>query len=324
MFDFLLKPLGFILQQLSVLFNGSFAASVFVFTLIINLLMIPLSIKSQKSSMGQTRIKPKLDALREKYGNDRQKFAMAQQELMQQEGVSMSGGCLPMLIRMPIMLGIYYVILSPMTYIAQIGDGIIKAADGIYKGIEGVVAQAYNQPAIINLLQTPKQGEPVPAFRADFLEALGQKISADKLQATQNAVDAINFDFLGIDLTSKPEFNIDIFNHWHINWLIPILAFAAAMLTSILSMRMQKKNNPEAPSMGGLMLSMPLISLFIGFTVSCAAGFYWACSSLIAGLIQLAVQQYYGPNKMVAVEQKKELLARFEEEKKKKTRGEKA
>ena len=120
MFDILLKPLGFILQQLSYLFNGSFAASVFVFTVVINLLMIPLSIKSQKSSVAQMRIRPKLDALKKKYGDDRQKFAIAQQELMQEEGVSMSGGCLPLLIRMPIMLGIYYVILSPLKYLTNL------------------------------------------------------------------------------------------------------------------------------------------------------------------------------------------------------------
>lgn len=304
MFDFLLKPLGWVLQQLSLLFGGSFAASVFVFTVIVNLLMIPLSIKSQKSSMGQARIKPKLDALKKKYGDDRQKFAMAQQELMQKEGVSMSGGCLPLLIRMPIMLGIYNVILSPLKYLTGLSTEIVTAAENAFKALGGT-KNAYIQPEVIHAIQ-----EGTINFKG-FSEA-------------QTAVQSLDFNFLGIDLTTKPEFNIDIFNKFDKSWWIPILAFAAAMLTSVLSMMMQKKNNPEAPSMGGLMLSMPLMSLIIGFTVSCAAGFYWACSSLISGIIQLVLQYFYGPNQMVANEQKKELLAQFEIEKKKKQKGENA
>lgn len=304
MFDFLLKPLGWVLQQLSLLFGGSFAASVFVFTIVVNLLMIPLSVKSQKSSMGQARIKPKLDALKKKYGDDRQKFAMAQQELMQKEGISMSGGCLPLLIRMPIMLGIYNVILSPLKYLTGLSNEIVIAAENAYKAI-AATKNAYIQPEVIHAIQ---EGT----------------INFKGLSEAQTAVQGLDFNFLGIDLTAKPQFNIDIFNHFDKSWWIPILAFAAAMLTSILSMMMQKKNNPEAPSMGGLMLSMPLMSLFIGFTVSCAAGFYWACSSLISGIIQLVLQNFYGPNQMVANEQKKELLAQFEIEKKKKQKGENA
>ena len=75
MFDFLLKPLGWILEQLSILFSGNFAWAVFVFTLIVNLLMIPLSIKTQKSSVGQMRIRPKMEALKQKYGDDKQRYS---------------------------------------------------------------------------------------------------------------------------------------------------------------------------------------------------------------------------------------------------------
>ena len=71
----------------------------------------------------------------------------------------------------------------------------------------------------------------------------------------------------------------------------------------------------DAPRMGGMMLTMPFISLIIGFSVSCAAGFYWACSSLISGAIQSIIQIYYGPNKIIAAEQSKELVKRNKEEK---------
>ena len=130
MFDFLLKPLGWILQQFAELFGGSFAWSVFMFTLVVNLLMIPLSIKTQKSSVGQMRIRPKMEALKKKYGDDKQRYSAEMQKLYQEENVSMSGGCLPMLIRLPIMLGVYQVVLSPLKYIVGVsGELITKATE---------------------------------------------------------------------------------------------------------------------------------------------------------------------------------------------------
>ena len=94
------------------------------------------------------------------------------------------------------------------------------------------------------------------------------------------------------------------------------MAFAAQMLTSVISLKMQKRLNPDAPSMSGMMLTMPIISLIIGFTVPAGVGFYWACSSLIAGGVQTAVQYFYGPNKMLARERAKEILAVYDEEQK--------
>lgn len=304
MFDILLKPLGWFLQQLSLLFGGNFAAAVFTFTLLLNVAMIPLSIKSQKSAVGQMRMKPKLDALKKKYGDDKQRMNLETQKLYTQENVSMAGGCLPMLIRFPIMIGIYNVVLKPLTYILGVSAATLTTAATAYKALPGLSSAAKSayqiELGIVNNIDKPSL--------SGFTEI------TDKLKN-------IDFHFLGINLTEKPEFNIDIFNKFDETWIIPILAFASAMLTSVLTLKMQKKINPDAPQMAGMMLTMPLVSLFIGFTVSCAAGFYWACSSLISGGIQIALQYAYGPGKMIAKEQANELYKRYEDEKKRMERG---
>ena len=283
MFNFLLEPLGRILKEIADLFGGSFAWSVFMFTLVVNLLMIPLSIKTQKSSVGQMRIRPKMELLKKKYGDDKQRYSMEMQKLYREENVSMSGGCLPMLIRLPIMLCIYNAVQSPLKYIA--GLTLSEAEKG-----------GLTEVAIIEKFNN-----------GELTGELANKVSG--------ALGNIDFDFFGINLADKPNFNIDVVHHFRTTWLIPILAFAAAMLTSIVSMQIQKRLNPDAPRMGGMMLTMPFISLFIGFSVSCAAGFYWACSSLISGAIQSVVQIYYGPNKIIAAEQSKDLMKRHKEEK---------
>lgn len=283
LFNIINKPLGWVLEFFAGLFGGNFAAAVFVFTLVINLALIPLSIKSQKSSVQQTRIKPKLDELKKRYGDDKQKYAEATQELYKQENVSMSGGCLPMILRLVIMMSIYWLIMQPMTYLMHISADTIKEA-----------AEALN-------IATNKSGyellliDAIKKAPSDFPEIAGK-------------LNEINFNFLGINLTQTPKFSVDIFHDAQRIWLIPILAFAAQMLTSVLSLIMQKKQNPDAPNMAGMMLTMPLLSLFIGFTLPGGVGFYWICSSLVGGLLQVALQIFYGPHKMLSRERCKELV----------------
>ncbi len=267
--------------------GNNFAAAVFLFTIFINLALIPLTLKSQKASVGQARIKPKMDELKKKYGDDKQRYSQEMQKLYQQENISMSGGCLPMLIRMPFLFSVYYLITQPLTYFG--GISAEKAAKIMTDfGVK-------SQVDAVNLIQSGAKALPA---------------------GVDSAVERLNFSFFGIDLTETPSFNIDIFNHFQLIWLIPILAFAAQMLTSIISLKMQKRINPDAPSMGGMMLTMPLISLFIGFSVPGAVGFYWACSSLVGGLLQSGLQYFYGPQKMLAAERAKDIVTVYENEQK--------
>ena len=273
--------LGWVLEFLAGIFGGNFSASVFVFTLLANLAFIPLTIKSQKSSVQQTRIKPKLDELNKRYGDDKQKYSEAMQQLYQEENVSMSGGCLPMILRLVVMMSIYWLIMSPLTYLLHVDSATITDAA---KEL-GLAANARSELQIIEAVRNGSLN--VPEI-------------ADKLST-------LNFNFFGIDLTQTPKFSLNIFQDAQLIWVMPIIAFLAQMLTSVLSTMMQKKINPDAPNMMAMKLTMPLISLFIGFSLPGGVTFYWACSSLIGGFIQLAVQQFYGPHKMLSRTRLKEL-----------------
>ncbi len=280
LFNIINKPLGWILEGIAGVLGGNFAAAVFVFTLIINLVLIPLSIKSQKSSVQQARIKPKLDELKKRYGDDKQKYSEAMQKLYQEENVSMSGGCLPMIFRLVLMMSIYYLIMQPLTYLMHIDASVITAAsETLGNNVRGTELQ---------VIEAVKNGT------IDSPEILNQ-------------LGSISFNLFGINLTQTPKFSFDIFHDAQLIWVMPLIAFAAQMLTSALSMKMQKKMNPDAPSMAGMMLTMPLISLFIGFSLPGGVTFYWACSSLIGGFIQLGLQMFYGPHKMLSRERSKEL-----------------
>lgn len=102
-----LTPFVWLLKQLCLLFQ-SYPIAIFVFTLIVNLALIPFNIKQQKNMAKQARLRPKLEALKEKFGDDKMKYQSAMQELYQKENVSPTGGCLPMLIRMVILMMVFY------------------------------------------------------------------------------------------------------------------------------------------------------------------------------------------------------------------------
>ena len=288
MFDFINKPLGYVLRFFADICGGNFAAAVLIFTVFINLILIPLSIKSQKSTVQQTRIKPKLDELKKLCGDDKQKYNMEMQKLYQEEGVSMSGGCLPMIIRLLLMMSIYSLINRPLTYLMGVSDKAINAAEKLIGG------KNITELKIIDAVAHGKIESPE---------------IAEKL-------DTIDFSLFGLDLTQTPKFGFDFANDFQWIWLIPIGAFLAQILTSLISMAIQKKNNPEAPSMAGMMLTMPLISLFIGFGLPGGVGFYWICSSLIGGFIQSGIQLFYGPQRMLASYRKKEIAKQLDFENK--------
>ena len=109
MFEIIAIPFQYILKFFNMFF-GNYSLAILIFTVVINLCLIPLNIKQQKSTAKQARLKPKLDQLKEKFGDDRMKYSTAMNELYQREGVSLAGGCLPMLIRMPILMGVYFAV----------------------------------------------------------------------------------------------------------------------------------------------------------------------------------------------------------------------
>ena len=325
LFNIINIPLSWVLKQLANIFGGNFAAAVFVFTLLINIALIPLSIKSQKSSVQQTRIKPKLDDLKKRCGDDRQKYNEGMQRLYQEEGVSMSGGCLPMILRLVLMMSIYWLIMSPLTYMAGVDKSNINTVNTAItesmtelekkdkekfeyysEKINWSKNNSRNELGIVNIVRGDDE-----ILKELLSEKEYKKIKGD-LEAIRQKDSESNISYSlftdKLNLTESPKFSFDIFHDAELIWLMPIIAFLAQMLSSVLSMRMQKKLNPDAPSMSGMMLTMPLISLFIGFSFPGGVTFYWACSSLIGGFIQLGVQNFYGPHKMLSRERCKELL----------------
>lgn len=306
MLDPIYTAMGWILKQLYDVLDavgvGSFALAIIVFTLLINLVFLPININQQKTSSKQTSIRPKLDALKEKCGDDRQKYSMEMQELYQKEGVKMMGGCLPMLIRLPFLWGVWQAIRSPLSYIINVDDSLIEKGKNAVLGLKEFKDKTIAQVTELDVIH----------YFDDIKSTAG-------LEGLDQSIKSIDFNLFGfIDLTKKPEFTFrfsELGLEDFLLWLIPLFSFATAMLSSVIMMKMQKKTNPDAASMGGMMLMMPVLSLVIAFGVPAAVGFYWGCSNLVNMFISIIMNKLMGPYVIIARDEAKTVKARRVKEK---------
>lgn len=109
------EPLVFLLEVFHQLFDAlhlpyTYGFAIIAVTILLRLLMLPLTVKSMASMRKMQELQPEIEKLKKKYKNDQQKLLQEQQRLYQEAGVNPLGGCLPMLIQMPILFGFYYAI----------------------------------------------------------------------------------------------------------------------------------------------------------------------------------------------------------------------
>jgi YidC/Oxa1 family membrane protein insertase len=114
MWDFIINPFVTVLTLLYSLFGNDVVLAITAFTVVIRLATSPLVLQQQRSTNAMQELKPELDRLKEKYKGDREKFAQAQMELYRAKGINPMGGCLPLLVQLPIIFGLYGAILMAM------------------------------------------------------------------------------------------------------------------------------------------------------------------------------------------------------------------
>ncbi|MCT4605886.1 MAG: YidC/Oxa1 family membrane protein insertase [Marinisporobacter sp.] len=115
---FLAKPMGYLLLYLYNLI-GNYGISIIVFTVVVKLFLLPLTMKQLKSTREMSKIQPKLKELQEKYKNDKEKLNIKTMELYKEHKINPMGGCLPLLIQIPIIFGLFSVLRTPEQYIAD-------------------------------------------------------------------------------------------------------------------------------------------------------------------------------------------------------------
>ena len=318
--DIIRIPFGYLLSWLYQ-FTGNYGFALIIFALIVKLILLPMSIKSKKSSMKMARLSPQLKILEKKYGDDKVKYQQAMQQLYKDEGVSMTGGCLWSFIPLLILFPLYYVIREPITYMLHNSRSVSAAivafirASGVDLGKNTYYAQL---------------------AAAGHLGEFGEAIKSVAVMANAK-LQAIDFSFLGVDLASIPSFRFWQCEGWgEIGlFLIPVASGALQMLSMFIS---QKMNNQVATNADGevdknaaqmanqtnasMMIMMPLMSLWIGFSMPAAISIYWIAQAVFGTVQDVILTKHYRKvyDAEDAVRQEKAALRRAEEAEKERQR----
>ncbi len=287
--NFLYEILGTVL---SFIYNivPNFGWAVIILTVIVRLILLPLTIKQQNSMTNMQKLQPELEKLQKKYGKDKEKLSEETMKLYKEYNVNPMGGCLPLLIQMPILIAVYGVIQRPITYLLK-----IKLPNGVLDALKQTAADTE-----LNIV----------AFVNNNLSAAQELLAKAKLDFDLTSLQ-INFDFLGINLgltPNNPQGN-------YLLWAIPVVCVITSFLVSKVSQATQPKKdnkdkNPQQGQMNAMMYIFPFMTGYFCYILPAAMGIYWVAGNVLQ-IIQTVVL-----NKIMAKKLEDNLLA--EENKKKK------
>lgn len=310
---------------------------IILFTIVVKLILFPLSFKQQKSAKINMVIQPELQKIQKKYNGkkDEKSMMMMQQEtkeLYDKYGTSMTGGCLTSFIQLPIIYALYRVIQNVPAYVSQVKDMYNPIAESVLAAKGNDVQKFLEQFVNDNNIKSASVGisklkEVVEVGADNIIDVLSNfgvshlNTLLDTLGITDQAVvsnvdkiDQIHSFILGINISEAPG--------WHLSWafLIPVSSAFFQWLSMKVSMSKQQQQS-QGPDMATSMMKnmsvmMPLMSMFICVSLPAAIGIYWSISALITMLTQLIINWYYDHSDMEKILEKQMEKARIKKEKK--------
>lgn len=287
--------MGFIIEFIYNLVQN-YGFSIIIFTVLIKLILMPLAVKSQKAMRKQQKIQPYMMELQQKYANDKEKLQQETMKLYKENNISMTGGCLPLLIQFPILIGLYRVIQKPLTYLLGVD---FKLTETLSRVTEIMTRMTAEHADIIGKLSTATAEQ----------VANNSQIQLSKWVSILNGPNdpwVINFGFLGLDLSVVPSVSVNYIlsgKFMYLDRVLLILIPLIAILTTWLSMKQSQKmtqmpenaqqDNPAASMNKSMNLMMPIMTGIFTFTLPSGLGLYWIVSNLMQMLQQYLLNQYF-------------------------------
>jgi YidC/Oxa1 family membrane protein insertase len=274
-------PFGWLLNFLYQL-TDSYGLSLILFAVLVQIVLLPISAKSKKSMMKMTRLQPRLNAIKEKYANDQQKQQEAMMQLQKEEGVGMGcGGCLWSFVPLLILIPLYTIIREPLTNMLGASE---EVRNEIAKILGSNTKDGYWQIAAAQaIFDNPGRFAAIPGI-------------------TEQTLAGIDFTFLGIEMGNIPQINILDNSVWAWDWahigavLVPLISAGSQILQTFISRKMndslvtnekgvqdkeEAAKSQSAQTSKVMMWMMPVMSLWIGFSVPVALSLYWFVGGVV-------------------------------------------
>ncbi len=269
----IVRPMGLILMAIWSLVHN-YGLALILFTLVVKLILLPFMYKQKKSMKKMSLVQAESAAIQKRYAKNREKMNEEISALYEREGVSPMGSCALSFITLPIMMALYYAVRQPMKYMMGLStDTMSKIAEAI--------GTTFDNSAISGQIELAK-----------LVHENWDKVSGFASEGLVN----IDFNFLGLDLSATPQFT-----QLNALWLIPILSGGTALLSSWIMRKMQNKANPAAQenasaqmnsTMNTMLIIMPLMSVWIAFTLPASMGVYWVVNNVFTCIQEVALTWY--------------------------------
>ena len=290
MFEFFANIFGYLLQLLYNLVNN-YGLAIILFTVVIKLLLLPLSIKQQRTMKKSTELQEKMKVLQFKYKNNPEKLNQEMMDLYKSEKMNPFSGCLTAIIQLLLLLSIFYLVRSPLTYMEKM------SSEDINKYVEQIrtegkaVSNVYPEIDIIREYQWLKEKNP-------------EDTNIDKANLQMN--------FLGLDLSKVPQQNMTDYTVYIIPVLYIISSFISIRMTTKMQEKQTKKkedkvidgqtgkelvpkeeNELDAVMQTNKMMSwmMPIMSISIAFVAPLGLALYWLVNNILMIIERLVLNK---------------------------------
>ena len=291
-FYILSGPLGYVMEWIYKLLP-SYGWDIIIFTLLINIVKIPLQLSQQKSMAKMSAFQPMMMEIQTKYKDKPEKQQEEMLKLQQDYGYSPTAGCVPMLLNFLVMFGVIGVVYNPLERIFHISAAALTAA-GEALTASGVAFTAITRDTNIIAQVVAGNGGVLGCFSAEQIATITEFSQ--------------HMNFLGIDLTRIPKLGLSL------DIVLPLLSVITMLLSTHISMK--ASGQQMQGSMKLTMYMMPLMYLFFCFTVPCAFSLYYVVSNILMTVQSIIMKKIYDPEKVKA-----EVLAEMEARKKEQKRG---
>ncbi len=292
-FYILSGPLGYVMEWIYKLIP-SYGWDIILFTLLINIVKIPLQLSQQKSMAKMSAFQPMMQEIQTKYKDKPEKQQEEMLKLQQDYGYNPTAGCVPMLLNFLVMFGVIGVVYNPLQRIFHISAAALTNAG------EALTAAGVNFTAITR--DTTIISQLVAGGNAELLKCFTAEQIATITEFSQHMT------FLGIDLTRVPKIGLSL------DIVLPLLSVITMFLSTHISMK--ASGQQMQGSMKLTMYMMPLMYLFFCFTYPQAFSLYYVISNIVMTVQTQVMRKVYDPEKM-----RKEVEAEIAAKKKQEKRG---
>lgn len=282
----------------------NYGLAIIIFSILIKLLMVPISLKQQKTMKKSTKIQSKMKEIQFKYKNDPEKLNAATMELYKSENMSPFSGCFSAIVQIILLFAVFYLVRSPLTYMKKVDVSVIDKYTKVIQQNELSTNSAYPEIEIIRELENIRKLRDNKEVEENSEEQKEEQIAVEEIKDEEIDSMYINMEFLGLNLAQVPTQSKD----WKA-YIIPILYVSVAVLSMKITNPTQTKQktenkdeksliktgeeefDPMAQMNKNMNMMFPVMYLAVALIAPLGLALYWLMNSLLMIIERLVLNR---------------------------------